>query len=48
MDDAAMIWILIFGFFAMLFFVIAAVVSFKGIAEIKELFNDPDLNKNND
>jgi hypothetical protein len=29
--------------FAAIFFVIAAVISVRGVAEIKELFNDPDL-----
>lgn len=43
MNEAALFWMIIFGVFAIIFFVIAAIVSVKGIAEIKELFNDPDL-----
>lgn len=43
MNEATWIWMIIFGVCATMFFVIAAVVAFKGIAEMKELFNDPDL-----
>jgi|AntRauTorckE6833_2_1112554.scaffolds.fasta_scaffold00002_128 hypothetical protein len=46
MNEATMIWMILFGVFATIFFVIAGIVSVKGIAEIKELFNDPDLQNN--
>lgn len=43
MNSGTLVWMIIFGVFAVMFFVIAAVVAFKGVAEIKELFNDPEL-----
>jgi len=43
MSDGTMFWMITFAVFAVIFFVIAAGVSIKGIAEIKELFNDPEL-----
>jgi|TARA_R100001015_G_C4561955_1_gene121641 hypothetical protein len=43
MNDGTLIWMILFGVFATIFFVIAAVISIRGVAEIKELFNDPDL-----
>lgn len=43
MNDGTLYWMILFAVFSILFFVIAAIVSFKGIAEIKELFNDPEL-----
>jgi len=46
MSSGMLIWMILFAVFAVIFFVIATVVSIKGIAEIKELFNDPELNNN--
>lgn len=43
MSDETLFWMITFAIFAFIFFVIAAVVSIRGIAEIKELFNDPEL-----
>ncbi len=43
MSDGVTLWMLIFAVFAMIFFSIAAVVSVKGIADIKEIMNDPEL-----
>ncbi|MEX0719567.1 MAG: hypothetical protein WD059_02790 [Balneolaceae bacterium] len=45
MNDGTTIWMIIFAVFALIFFVVAAIVSVKGIADIKDLMNDPDLNK---
>lgn len=43
MSSGVLIWMILFAFFALIFFSIATMVSVKGIAEIKEIMNDPDL-----
>ncbi len=48
MSSGVIIWMTLFGIFAVIFFSIAAVVSYKGIGDIKELMNDPELNKEHD
>ncbi|MGF1671397.1 MAG: hypothetical protein ACFCU6_13190 [Balneolaceae bacterium] len=48
MNDGTILWFAILVIFALIFFVIAAVVTYKGIAEIKEIMNDPELKKKND
>lgn len=46
MNEETFVWIIIFAIFAGIFFVVAFVVSFKGIKEIKELMQDPELQDN--
>ena len=48
MNDGIMIWMILFAVFALIFFVIAGIVSWKGVADIKELMEDPELNQSND
>lgn len=48
MSSGVLIWVILFGIFAIIFFSIAAIVSVKGIADIKELMNDPELSGEND
>lgn len=48
MASGVLIWMILFGIFAILFFAIAGVVSYKGVADIKELMNDPELNQKDD
>ena len=48
MSSGVIIWMVLFGVFASLFFGIAAIVSWKGVADIKELMNDPELSEGND
>lgn len=43
MHSGVLIWIILLAIFASIFFTIAAIVSWKGVADIKELMNDPDL-----
>lgn len=47
MSSGVLIWMILFGFFAVIFFVIAGIISVKGIGDIKEIMNDPEL-KNHD
>jgi hypothetical protein len=44
MTDGILIWMILFGVFALIFFSIAAVVAVKGVSDIKEIMNDPELN----
>lgn len=44
MTNGILIWMILFGVFALIFFSIAAVVSVKGVSDIKEIMNDPELN----
>ncbi|WP_161485170.1 hypothetical protein [Balneola sp. EhC07] len=44
MTDGILIWMILFGIFAFIFFSIAAVVAVKGVSDIKEIMNDPELN----
>lgn len=48
MTSGVLIWMILFGIFAVIFFTIAAIVSHKGVADIKELMNDPELNQRDD
>ncbi len=48
MNDGVTIWMILFAVFALIFFVIAGIVSWKGVADIKELMEDPELNQSND
>ena len=43
MSSGVLFWMILFGIFAFVFFAIAAVISIKGIADIKEIMNDPEL-----
>jgi len=45
MNSGTIIWMAIFAVSAFVFFAIASVVTFKGVREIKELMNDPELNQ---
>lgn len=46
MSNGVIIWMSLFAIFAVIFFSIAAIVSVKGIADIKEIMNDPELKSN--
>ena len=45
MNNGTIIWMAIFAVSALIFFAIASVVTVRGVKEIKELMNDPELNK---
>ncbi|MEO9886626.1 MAG: hypothetical protein ABJR05_17605 [Balneola sp.] len=44
MSEGVLIWMTLFGIFAVIFFGIATVVAIKGVSDIKAIMNDPELN----
>lgn len=48
MSSGVLVWMVIFGLFAALFFGIAAVVSFKGIDDVRDLLFNTNKGQENE